>query len=74
MDNPDEKDFAMAYRYGDRRQTTLFPQSIDEYIPQDAPVRAYDVLVDALAPKFMLVPTLATVGSAFARATKGGTG
>jgi transposase len=38
----------MAYRYGDRRQKTLFPQSIDEYIPQDAPVRAYDAFVDAL--------------------------
>ena len=38
----------MAYRYGDRKQTTLFPQSIDEYIPQEAPVRAYDVFVDAL--------------------------
>ena len=38
----------MAYRYGDRRQKILFPQSIDEYIPQDAPVRAYDVFVDAL--------------------------
>ena len=38
----------MAYRYGDRRQKILFPQSIDEYIPQDAPVRAYDAFVDAL--------------------------
>ena len=38
----------MAYRYGDRKQRTLFPQSIDEYIPQDAPVRAYDVFVDSL--------------------------
>jgi len=38
----------MAYRYGERRQKTLFPQSIDEYIPQDAPVRAYDAFVDAL--------------------------
>lgn len=38
----------MAYRYGERRQTILFPQSIDEYIPQDSPVRAYDVFVDAL--------------------------
>jgi transposase len=45
---PDEKDFTMAYRYGERRQKTLFPQSVDEYIPQDAPVRAYDVFVDAL--------------------------
>ena len=38
----------MAYRYGDRKQTMLFPQSIDEYISQDAPVRAYDAFVDAL--------------------------
>jgi transposase len=38
----------MAYRYGDRKQTILFPQSIDEYIPQDAPVRAYDTFVNAL--------------------------
>ncbi|MFC1677660.1 transposase, partial [Planctomycetota bacterium] len=29
-------------------ERTLFPQSIDEYIPQDAPVRAYDVFVDSL--------------------------
>lgn len=38
----------MAYRYGDRRQTILFPQSIDDYIPHDSPVRAYDVFVDSL--------------------------
>ena len=38
----------MAYRYGDRKQNILFPQSIDEYIPDDAPVRAYDAFVDAL--------------------------
>ena len=38
----------MAYRYGDRKQRILFPQSIDEYISQNAPVRAYDVFVDAL--------------------------
>jgi len=38
----------VAYRYGDRRQKILFPQSIDEYIPQGAPVRAYDVFVDSL--------------------------
>lgn len=38
----------MAYRYGERNQKELFPQSIDEYIPQDAPVRAYDAFVDAL--------------------------
>jgi hypothetical protein len=34
------KDSVMAYRYGDRKQKMLFPQSIDEYIPQEAPVRA----------------------------------
>ena len=38
----------MAYRYGDRKQAMLFPQSIDEYILPDAPVRAYDAFVEAL--------------------------
>jgi len=38
----------MAYRYGDRKQRMLFPQSVDEYIPVDAPVRAYDVIVDSM--------------------------
>jgi len=38
----------MAYRHGDRKQRALFPQSIDEYIPQQAPVRAYDAFVDSL--------------------------
>jgi transposase len=38
----------MAYRYGNRYQRTLLPPSIDEYIPEDAPVRAYDVIIDAL--------------------------
>ena len=38
----------MAYRYGDRRQKTLFPESIDEYIPQEAPVRAYDAIIDSI--------------------------
>ena len=38
----------MAYRYGDRNQNTLFPQSIDEYIPQNASVRAYDVIIGSL--------------------------
>ncbi len=36
----------MAYRRGDRRQSVLFAQSIDEYIPEEAPVRAYDAIVD----------------------------
>jgi len=38
----------MAYRYGDRSQRTLFPQSVDEYVHKDAPVRAYDVIIDSL--------------------------
>lgn len=38
----------MAYRYGDRKQKCLFPRSIDEYIPDDSPVRAYDVIIDSL--------------------------
>ena len=42
------KGFLMAYRCGDRKQRMLFPQSVDEYIPADAPVRAYDVIVNSL--------------------------
>jgi len=39
----------MAYRYGqDRNQMLLFPQSIDQYVSEDHPVRAYDAFVDTL--------------------------
>jgi len=38
----------MAYRYGNRNQMTLFPQSIEKYVPDDSPVRAYDAFVEAL--------------------------
>jgi len=39
----------MAYRYGDdRNQTILFPESLDQYVSEDHPVRAYDAFVDAL--------------------------
>jgi transposase len=38
----------MAYRYGDRYQVNLLPQSIEEYVTADNPVRAYDAFVDAL--------------------------
>jgi len=38
----------MAYRHGDRNQTTLLPQSIEEYIAENNPVRAYDAFVEAL--------------------------
>jgi transposase len=38
----------MAYIYGNRYQTDLFPQSIEEYIGQDDPVRVYDAFVESL--------------------------
>jgi hypothetical protein len=41
-------EFIVAYRHGDREQMTLFPQSIEEYVNETAPVRAYDVIVDFL--------------------------
>lgn len=38
----------MAYRYGNRYQLALLPQSIEEYVAKDNPVRAYDAFVEAL--------------------------
>jgi transposase len=38
----------MAYRYGNRDQQTLLPPSIEDYVPADAPVRAYDAMIDAM--------------------------
>ena len=38
----------MAYRTGNRYQMALLPQSIEEYVPKDDPVRAYDAFVEAL--------------------------
>lgn len=38
----------MAYRYGDRNQLALFPPCVDDFVPKDAAVRAYDAMVDAL--------------------------
>jgi transposase len=38
----------MAYRCGNRYQLTLMPQSIEEYVSGDNPVRAYDAFVEAL--------------------------
>ena len=38
----------MAYRYGGRQQTQMFPQSIDDYVAKDDPVRAYSVFVESL--------------------------
>lgn len=39
----------MAYRYGDRYQMQLLPQTIEDYVAQNDPVRVYDAFVDALA-------------------------
>jgi len=38
----------MAYRYGDRYQGLLFPPSVEELVPENAPVRVYDAFVEAL--------------------------
>lgn len=36
------------YRCANRQQMNLFPQSIEEYVKDDDPVRAYDAFVEAL--------------------------
>jgi len=38
----------MALRRGNREQMQFLPASIEQYVAQDAPVRAYDAFVDAL--------------------------
>jgi transposase len=38
----------MAYRYGNRNQINLFPESMEDYIASDDPVRAYDAFIGAL--------------------------
>ncbi len=38
----------MAYRYGNRKQMALLPKSIEDYVGEEDPVRAYDAFVDAL--------------------------
>ena len=38
----------MAYRQAERQQRWLFPESIEEYISREDPVRAYDAFVEAL--------------------------
>lgn len=38
----------MAYRYGNRYQMKLFPQSIEEYVANDDAVRVYDAFVESL--------------------------
>jgi len=38
----------LAYRRGNREQLTMLPPTIEEYVGEDDPVRAYDVFVEAL--------------------------
>lgn len=38
----------MAYKTGNRNEQDLFPPSIEDYISQEDPVRAYDAFVEAL--------------------------
>jgi len=46
----------MAYRCGSRDQMALLPSSIEEYVPADAPVRAYDMLIEALDFQALEIP------------------
>ncbi|MFA5879096.1 MAG: transposase, partial [Candidatus Margulisiibacteriota bacterium] len=38
----------MAYRQGNRHQIMMFPPSIEDFVPEDHPVRVYDAFVDGL--------------------------
>jgi len=38
----------MALKTPDRYQTTYLPESIEDYVSQDDPVRAYDAMIDAI--------------------------
>jgi transposase len=38
----------MAYRYGDRRQCGMFPQSVEDYVGKEDAVRVYDAFVESL--------------------------
>ena len=38
----------MAYRLGNRNQMAILPQSIEEFVKENDPVRAYDAFVEAL--------------------------
>ena len=38
----------MAYRYGDREQCGLFPQSVEDYVGKQDVVRVYDAFVESL--------------------------
>ena len=38
----------MAYKYGIREQITFLPDSVEKYVFDDDPVRAYDAFIDAI--------------------------
>ena len=38
----------MAYKCGNRAQTTFLPSTIEDYVTQQDPVRVYDAFVDSL--------------------------
>jgi len=38
----------MAYKYGSRDQLSIFPESIESYVSDSDPVRAYDIFIDVL--------------------------
>ena len=38
----------MAYKYGNREQITFLPNSVEQYVSESDPVRAYDAFIDAL--------------------------
>ena len=38
----------MSYKTGNREQITFLPESIDQYVREDDPVRAYDAFIDCI--------------------------
>lgn len=38
----------MAYRYSSRQQAVLFPESLEDYVSSEDPVRAYDAILSSL--------------------------
>ena len=38
----------MSYRMGQRNQINMFPATIEEYVRENDPVRAYDAFIEAL--------------------------
>ena len=46
----------MAYKVGNRMQHTLLPNTIEDYVAQNDPVRVYDTFVDALDFQQLKIP------------------